>query len=261
MSIHSSFILTPVSDILDDSIRSTRGITAGIDVYPLCDYIFQTLFVKMTGAQEQKFKCICWDFATVDYETRRNVFFSWDLGECSRLEDKETVLTEMINAIRRLDSSFDINSAFSTQDILNETKHIIEEFYRKSHLKGFLERSYDEYESIIAQVCPECVSYGLSPKKKLLFGKCDNCRQKNNTANTLTCVRKYGLRQMYENLYRHRNRCAHNLTSYQQNLPSFKTLCDCLFIYENYFLRFFILILIDKIIIALYKCFFDRLDN
>lgn len=261
MSIHSSFILTPVSDILEDCIRSTRGVTDGIDIYPLCDYIFQTLFVKMTGAQEQKFKCICWDFATVDYETRRNIFFSWNLGECSRLEDKETVLTEMINAVKRLDSSFDANSAFSAQDIINETKQIISDFYRKSHLKGFVERSYHEYEDIISQIFPECISYGPSTKKRLLFGKCDNCRQKGNPASPLTCVQKYGLRDMYEKLYKHRNRCAHNLTSYQQNLPSFKTLCDSQYMFENYFLRFFILILIDKIIVTLYRCFFDRLDS
>lgn len=261
MSIHSSFILTPVSDILEDSIKSTRGITDGIDIYPLCDYIFQTLFVKMTGAQEQKFKCICWDFATVDYETRRNIFFSWNLGECSRLEDKEAVLTEMINAIKRLEPSFDASSAFSAQDIFNETKQIISDFYRKSHLKGFLERNYNEYEYIISQLPHDCISYGQSKKKKMFFGKCDNCRHQGDATKPLTCVKKYGFREIYDKLYKHRNRCAHNLTSYQQNLPSFKTLCDGQYIFENYFLRFFILILIDKIIVAIYRCFFDKLDN
>ena len=57
MSIHSDFILTPVSDILYDISSITHSMNWGIEMYPLWDNIMQSIFIKMTGAQEQKMKC------------------------------------------------------------------------------------------------------------------------------------------------------------------------------------------------------------
>ncbi|CCX48665.1 uncharacterized protein BN813_01809 [Bacteroides sp. CAG:927] len=60
---------------------------------------------------------------------------------------------------------------------------------------------------------------------------------------------------MYSCLYLHRNRCAHNLTSYQQNRPSLEILSSIESVYENYYIRFALLIIIDKIMISLYSTF------
>ena len=59
---------------------------------------------------------------------------------------------------------------------------------------------------------------------------------------------------VYKNyLYKHRNRVAHNLLSYQQNLPTLSKLKEKNNKYENYFLYFFMLIFIDELFIYLYK--------
>ena len=60
MSKHDKFILTPMSTILEEAIQASSGIGSGIETYPLCDYIMQSIFLKMTGYQEQKMKCIAW---------------------------------------------------------------------------------------------------------------------------------------------------------------------------------------------------------
>lgn len=60
---------------------------------------------------------------------------------------------------------------------------------------------------------------------------------------------------MYSCLYLHRNRCVHNLTSYQQNRPSLEILSSIESVYENYYIRFALLIIIDKIMISLYSTF------
>jgi hypothetical protein len=62
-------------------------------------------------------------------------------------------------------------------------------------------------------------------------------------------------------VYRHRNRCAHNLVSYQENLPTLSTLSDKEYDYNNYFFRFSLLILIDEIFIKLYKKYIEALEN
>jgi hypothetical protein len=69
------------------------------------------------------------------------------------------------------------------------------------------------------------------------------------------------IRKIYNHLYRHRNRCAHNTQSYQQNLPTLKTLADENHQYENYFVRFAILVLIDKIFIELYEKYMKLLNQ
>ena len=56
-----------------------------------------------------------------------------------------------------------------------------------------------------------------------------------------------------EQLRKERNRCAHNLRSYQQNLPDLLYLSQEDNKYNNYFFYFWILVVIDKVYIELYK--------
>lgn len=83
---HQQFIQTPILDILRDTVTSCRAIGDGIEVHPLCEYIMQTTFLNMTGASEQKLKCICWEMATNDYEYRYELLRS-PIGECSNYKD------------------------------------------------------------------------------------------------------------------------------------------------------------------------------
>mgnify|MGYP003475307783 FL=1 len=98
---HNNFILSPVSDILKDMISATSGIGDGIETYPLCDYIMQSTFLKMTGAQEQKMKCIVWELATYDYEYRYFRFTQKPLGECSSYDDKQKIYKDLIDQIQK----------------------------------------------------------------------------------------------------------------------------------------------------------------
>lgn len=99
MSVHSDFILAPVSNILCDTSTITQSMSWGIEMYPLWDNIMQSIFMKMTGAQEQKMKCICWEIATIDFDLRRDIYFSWNLNECSQITDKRKVLNFLRRAI------------------------------------------------------------------------------------------------------------------------------------------------------------------
>ena len=86
-SEHSEFILSPLIDLLRNGVSACRGIYDGIESFPLCEYVTQSLFLKLTGAQEQKIKCICWDLATVDYEYRYEFLKSKKYGEWTAATD------------------------------------------------------------------------------------------------------------------------------------------------------------------------------
>ncbi len=69
------------------------------------------------------------------------------------------------------------------------------------------------------------------------------------------------LKKIYENnLYKHRNRVAHNTQSYQRNLPTLKTLANENYQYDNYFVWFAILVLIDEIFIILYEKYLKTIE-
>ena len=113
---HTKFLLTPILSILKESIIACRGIGIGIETQTLSEYVMQTIFLKMTGALEQKMKCICWEIASNDYEYRYQ-YLKKNYGECSRYEDKNHVYKDLINAIARINKSFNWYSIFFDIDI------------------------------------------------------------------------------------------------------------------------------------------------
>ena len=248
MSIHSNFIYTPLSDILEDAANATQCIGQSIDVFPLCDYIMQSIFMKMTGAQEQKMKCICWELATVDFEIRYDLYNNWNLGECSAVSAKNKIFVFLLKAISKIKDDFDPNVAIDKNIILQATKDTLMKFHRNSNINSFSSRDYQEFIKIFDTIEDKCI-YQILDKNQLLFSKCDNC------SNHKTCTKQKMLDNMYSHMYAHRNRCAHNLMSYQQNLPSLKSLSSADYIYENYYIRFALLIIIDLIITELYRIF------
>lgn len=68
MNKHKDFILSPIINILQEVASANYGIANGIETYPLSEHVMQSVFLRMTGFQEQKMKSICWELATNDYE-------------------------------------------------------------------------------------------------------------------------------------------------------------------------------------------------
>lgn len=83
MRKHETFILTPIASILKETQFALAPLEGNINNYPLFDYVMQSLFLKMTGFQEQKLKCISWELATDDYALRYERYKLRPLGECS----------------------------------------------------------------------------------------------------------------------------------------------------------------------------------
>ena len=106
-NIHTNFILSPITDILKDVVSASAGIGNGIETFPLCDYVMQSVFLKMTGFQEQKMKCVCWELATVDYEYRYE-FTKIPLGECSSFKEKQSIYKGLIEQIKKRSTNYQI---------------------------------------------------------------------------------------------------------------------------------------------------------
>jgi hypothetical protein len=238
---HTDFILSPITEILKNVVLASAGIGSGIETFPLCDYIMQSVFLKMTGFQEQKMKCVTWELATFDYDYRRTLLSNDDrLGECSSYSDKNKIYKRLVAQIQKSNPRFDIKSNLDNNKILQETVLGIKTLFANTNLSIWAQSSFLEFVNKNAFI------------KKEHFA----CVDANGKTNLFENV----LQDKYEILYNHRNRIAHNTQSYQQNLPTLKTLVSDNYQYENYFLHFSILVLIDKIFIELYKKYLEILE-
>jgi len=242
MRNHTNFILSPITDILKDVVSASGGIGSGIETFPLCDYVMQSVFIKMTGFQEQKMKCICWEMATNDYEFRYE-FNKTPLGECSNYKDKQSVYKNLIKQIKKDVPNFNISKDINKKDILERTFIEIKEAFSNTNLSIWAQNSFNEYDNILEGIT------------EMYFV--------NDDSNLFTEINSgVSLKKIYEDhLYKHRNRVAHNTQSYQQNLPTLKTLENENYKYENYFVWFYILVMIDKIFIELYNKYLMLLED
>lgn len=294
---HTKFILTPILNILNETIIACRGIGFGIETQSICEYVMQTTFLKMTGASEQKMKCICWEIASNDYEYRYH-YLKKNYGECSSFKDKNFVYNDLIKAIVKLAGHFDYNTIFSDIDISIYIKDVIAQkikkaIFNQSQKKG-RELSKDEATKLTNGMIKYYMSQNLNDKNKLVFTQKALLHKLNNSIIKLIdnssiaiweqrdfqffksnwndiycddfCTQNSLLNddmQKYYNeiVYKHRNRCAHNLTSYQNSLPTLQNIISENYKYENYFFRFSILVLIDDIFMRLFQKYIFELEG
>lgn len=235
MNSHKDFILSPITDILNDAQTANAGIGNGLETYPLGDYIMQSVFLKMTGFQEQKMKCICWELATNDLEYRYKRFTLERLGECSIYKEKNTVYKDLIEQIKKHNSNFDVSLFLNKSNIRNSTLSEIHAICSETNLSTWSQKNYVEFTSNTTLI------------------QINHFGSKSNLFENV-------LQDRYSQLYTHRNRCAHNTLSYQKNLPTLKTIVHESYRLDNYFVRFAILILLDKIFISLYLKYLELAD-
>lgn len=108
--IHTEFIQTPIQTILEEGINASHSLIFGIESFPISEYYLQSLFLRMTGAAEQKMKCILWQMATNDYQYRNKYLNYQGLGECSTYSSKNTVFKDLVTQITNIKPDFNIQS-------------------------------------------------------------------------------------------------------------------------------------------------------
>lgn len=233
MSKHKDFILTNYTEVIENTVNVSRGISMSIGSYGICEYVFQTLFLKLTGASEQKMKCLCWEMGTEDYDFRRDYLENnGKYGEMSNYDSKKYVYQNLVKIIKKSEDVFNVSAFIDKSIILPEVKTFILNTFNDTMLCSWNIRDYNNFGELFDKVfLPEFVARN---DNELLAGNLFNA---------------------YDKLYSHRNRCAHNLLSYQQNLPSLRELSSDDYKYENYYIRFALLMVIDRVFIELYKKF------
>lgn len=290
-NLQRKFILTPIANILQDTVTACNGIGRGIETQSLGEYVLQTTFLKMTGASEQKLKCICWEMATNDYDYRYR-YLRKNYGECSSYEDKSSIYRDMVDMIVKLDPDFSVSNLLADVDISSKEKELIEkkiiDTQKKQEVQNRRKLTDVEAQKLADGMRAHWSKKGLCERERanfsrivlfesmldMVIGIIDGTLvtqwEQHNYLNFVKYWKglasgDYALGDMLlgktfqnfytEVVYKHRNRCAHNLSSFQSNMPTLKTLIDEGFVYYNYYYRFSILLLLDEIFMRLYKAY------
>lgn len=224
--MHVDFILSSIWEVLDEGIQAVSLLTDDISSYPMAEYLIESLYLRITGYQEQKLKCIMWELATGDMELRYNYLNGKNsIGECSRLEDKNKVYQALRGAIERNGLNKYLPSQSEIENIISDVRIKFTDRLSKSIFVKWFPRKYEQFVDFSARI--ESRPQGYLSGKKCLGG--DDL-----------------LNDAYKKAYTHRNRCAHNLRSYQTNVPSLSRYGNDDKGNDNYFSYIFINILIDE---------------
>lgn len=232
---HRKFIETPISQVLENGLSACKTMMGGIESYPLGDYILPSVFLNMTGFQEQKLKCICWDLATIDYHFRRD--WLTDLGkfgEFSSYDAKKMIYKKLTQRIDKYQCKDYCKNQVFTQDKKQTILDSVGSLLKDSLFNNWRQHEFLAYLKWIKEVKPK------------------------HFANK--CILEECLQKVYEELYKAWNRYAHNTISYQENFPTLHSLSSPEHKYENIFCWFALLMLMDGIFITLYEAFLETFE-
>lgn len=243
---HKAFIKSRLFEMMQEAFCVINQLGDGMEFYAASNYLLHSVFLQMTGAQEQKMKCICWELATDNLKYRYERYYKgWSLNQCSTLEDKCHVYEDLVKHIKSKDCLYKIFADTAAKvafrdKILRDMNNLFE----KTNIAKLYQKNYEAFNGMFS-----VMSVGnITPSEKLLFkkGNKDNPVYGADTDTELFAV--------YSLLYEHRNRCAHNTLSYQLNLPNLNLLRDDKYQkYNNLFVFFTVLIMIDEIMICLFN--------
>ncbi len=243
---HNTFIKSDLSDIVREVVRSANLLGDGLEFYAVNGYLLQSLFLQMTGAQEQKMKCLCWMLATNDLTYRQQRYYNgWTLSQCSTLVDKSHVFEDMMDAIVKSEPAYrPFANDVEKTNFINTVRDTLASIFDGTNMAKIHSKKYNQFKSVLTTLNPG----NIVPSNKLLFKK------GNQDAPVAGVAVDTEMFAIYTLLYRHRNRCAHNTPSYQLNLPHLSDLKDELYQkYDNIFLFFATLLMIDGIFRRLYE--------
>lgn len=245
---HIPFILKPAAETVKEAVWSLNATSGGIETYPLCGYLLHSLFLKLTGGQEQKLKCICWEMACRDYDYRYERLERNRYSECSDYKDKNTIFNDLLDEINKYDEGFVVDDALK-DSIIADWHTTTEKLFDSSLMALCFKNKYDAYKTIVAGVNRKWIM----DKTQLLTNKA------NLPAAEKAATCGLGLKELFEKyVYAERNRCAHNTRSYQHNLPSLRAMMADDYKLQNYFLFMSIMLLLDAIYVKLFCVYLEK---
>jgi hypothetical protein len=251
MSKYSEFIKRPLTEILKKVSWEISCLDAGFTTVYVLGYVLDSAFLQITGALEQKVKCIYWELGNNNYELRYDILKN-KIGECSNYEDKNKVFKMIIKEIIKLNKDVEVNQKDCWNSKINS---FMNDFYNNNwHISEFYKKEYDELNNLkIVDFVKNCKYITKDFIDKIEFAEEIEIPLLNKVASQKQNNKRYLLNIIYNKAIEYRNRIAHNTKSTLNSLPDFAILRDENYKYENLFARFAIMLLVDRTFVDIFE--------
>ena len=233
--LNERFVDSDILTELEKALDAFDMLPSGIQSYTLCEYLLQSIFLQMSGHQEQKCKVMLWNIASVDLDCRYEILSGkLSINEASKFEDKEKVYKQLIKSSAYLGLPIASLDEKKKEEMIESVKNRLNDILTNSIVGEWIPREISEF-----------LSFGESLKNHAA-----KYMDENGIFNGINIFIDAA-----DMTWRHRNRCAHNLFSYQDNIPDFQERLNDKHNINNYPTRFFTLALIDNALRVRYNYF------
>lgn len=153
---HITCVRSRIISIFKEVIRVSDSLGCGMEAAAVNPYLLQGLFLKLTGALEQKLKCICWLLASDDLEYRHARYYKgWSLHECSTLNDKYQVYEDILAQINKKEPDYKLLIAGYGKRLLCNVFDEIYNLLHESNVARINQSKFDEFVNIFPNIKEE----------------------------------------------------------------------------------------------------------
>lgn len=238
--------------------------------YPLIEYLMSSVLLRLTGFMEQKLDTLQLILCDQDEDFRYQL-----LRKSNKLSSSYEVIASIYSSFQNIISSQEKNlktlmpakfspSLFENTTCIYQAYDKIYNIFKDSSIVNPLKRSFNDFcnlnnyfidlDSQIQNIINELKNPALSKEERKIKGdeikKLTRLNKKNKKSSFLSAENFISI---YNRTIKFRHSIAHNINSIKKDLPSISFIKDAQFQYENYFIRFMIVLCVDEIIRTMYE--------
>ena len=271
---YDAIIRKNASVYIEEMCNACGNMDETLRFYPLTEYLLSSVLLRLTGFIEQKLDILQLILCNMDgkvrynllrkshalssnYDTVNSIYITFS-KIINKLECDYAIIEKMYKGKSLFDNRECIYDAFSR--ILDLFKNSAIIYQRERHFKEFfiLSDKILTYREKIAKLQKILKNVELSKSERKQYGTQLNVlvKKKRNlekTHNTQDFLLTNDFINIYNQTIQFRHTIAHNINSVQIDLPSISYVQSPEFKYENYFIRFMIILSVDMIFRDMYE--------
>ena len=240
--------------------------------YPLIEYLLSSVLLRMTGFMEQKLDILQLILCNQDEDFKYNL-----LRKSSKLssnyDEVSSIYKSFRNIIRTMEKELNVSDTkkysdklFKSSEYILNAHTKIHNIFKNSSIISPIKRNFDDFVNLKKRLLD--LSKDITELRKELDKESLSQEEKKNKGIVLDqlksqqalCLSEQDYISIYKGTIDFRHSIAHNITSIKRDLPNISFIKSDNFQYENYFVRFMIILSIDEVIRDMY-IYYKNLKN
>lgn len=240
--------------------------------YPLIEYLLSSVLLRMTGFMEQKLDILQLTLCNQDEDFKYNLLRKSNKLS-SNYDEVSSIYKSFLSIIQAMEKELNVSDTKKYSDKLFKSSEYILNAHTKlynilknSSIISPIKRNFDDFVNLKKSMLD--LSEDIAKLRKELDEKTLSKEEKKTKGIALSqletqqglCLSEQNYISIYKRTIDFRHSIAHNITSIKRDLPNISFIKSENFQFENYFVRFMIILSIDEVIRDMYD-YYKKLKN